>query len=395
MALLDLWKNAPDQVRDKQIQQLIAFAGAGKLRDDSPCSVELRSFLSMVPSSALATYADQCLSASFTDSGLALQDVINEVGSRLGADMTPGRYRGTAKAIGFDGLWSFPNGHSIVVEVKTTDAYRIDLNVVAGYRRELVEATRIDEAASSILLVVGRQDTGDLEAQIRGSRFAWDVRIISVDALNRLIATKEEVEDPVIIDRMHSILVPREFTRLDEIANILFSTAADIKQDAPDEDELELADGTTKSKEPKFTPVAFHDACVTRLERHLGQSLIKRSRASYHSADRKLRVNCAVSKEHDPDRNPNYWYAFHPHQQDYLSGGERSYVLFGCGSSTRVLAIPFQEFAGWLDRLWTTEKEDRYYWHVSIERTGDNFLLRTRKGLESIDLTSYLLTTED
>jgi hypothetical protein len=67
------------------------------------------------------------LSQSFADSGLALQDIVNEIGSRLGAEITRGRYRGKVHQNGFDGLWRFPNRHAIVIEVKTTDAYRIDL----------------------------------------------------------------------------------------------------------------------------------------------------------------------------------------------------------------------------------------------------------------------------
>jgi hypothetical protein len=271
MALLDLWKSSPDQLSDKQIYQLIAFAGFGKLKDGSLCSEELRAFLAMVPSGALATYADQCLSEAFTDSGLALQDVVNEVGARLGAEVVPGRYRGKAKEVGFDGLWIFPNGQAIIVEVKTTDAYRIDLNTVAGYRKALIESNRITEESSSMLLIVGRQDTGDLEAQIRGSRFAWDLRVISVDALIRLISIKEEVEDPVIIDRIHSILIPREFTRLDEIANILFSAAEDIKQE-PSAEVDTAEEEESKAKEPKFTPVSFHDTCVARVQKYLGQN---------------------------------------------------------------------------------------------------------------------------
>ena len=109
------------------------------------------------------------------------------------------------------------------MEVKTTDAYRIDLNTIAGYRKHLIGEGAISEIASSMLLIVGRQDTGDLEAQIRGSRHAWDLRIISVEALIRLMRIKEEVEDPLIIQRIHSILVPREFTMVYEIAEILFS----------------------------------------------------------------------------------------------------------------------------------------------------------------------------
>ena len=168
MALLDLWNNTPEQLQDKQIQQLIAFSGAGKLLDGSDCSQEFRSFLASVPSAHLKAYAEQCLSHAFPDSGFALQDVVNEVGARLGAEVERGRYRGTARQVGFDGVWHFPNGHSIVVEVKTTDAYRIDLNVIAGYRKDLIQSGQIPENNSSILLIVGRQDTGDLEAQIRG-----------------------------------------------------------------------------------------------------------------------------------------------------------------------------------------------------------------------------------
>jgi hypothetical protein len=390
MALLDLWKNSPEQVRGKQIHQLIAFAGLGKLRDASACSEELRAFLSMVPSGALAAYAEQCLSEAFTDSGLALQDVVNQAGSRLGAEVTPGRYRGKANEIGFDGLWSFPNGHSIVVEVKTTDAYRIDLNVVAGYRRALIDTNKIKEGSSSILLVVGRQDTGDLEAQIRGSRFSWDVRIISVDALNRMIAIKEEVEDPVIIERIHSILIPREFTRVDEIADILFSATEEIKQESPEEAEDEPEE-ENKAKGPKFTPVAFHDACLARFEKYSGDTFVKRTRASYYSPDKKILVTCAVSKEHNPENHPNYWFAFHPHQKAYLEDGSKSFIVFGCGTSKRVLAIPFLEFQSLLDGLWMTENEDRSYWHVVIDRQGENFSLRRRKGLTPFDLTRFLL----
>jgi len=79
---------------------------------------------------------------------------------------------------------------------------------------------QIDEECSSILIVVGREDTGDLEAQIRGSRYAWDVRFISVDALLRLMFLKEEVDDPATIQRIGNVLIPREFTRLDEISEL-------------------------------------------------------------------------------------------------------------------------------------------------------------------------------
>ncbi len=391
MPLLDLWNKTPDQLKDKQVQQLIAFAGAGKLVDDSDCSEEFRAFLASVPSGNLNNYAHQCLTQSFSDSGLAIQDVMNEIGSRLGAEVTPGRYRGTSKHVGFDGLWKFSNGQSIIVEVKTTDAYRIDLNTIAAYRKALIEMKSISETASSMLLIVGRQDTGDLEAQIRGSRYAWEIRIISIDALLRLVSIKEEVEDPQIIQRIHSILIPREFTRLDEIADILFSAAEDIKQDQVATEGVSV---DKKSKEPKFTPVAFHDACISRIQAALRGKLIKRSRAQYSSPDKSMIVNCAVSKEYDPETNPSYWFAFHPHQKESLKSTPKPYVAFGCGTSKRVLLIPFADFEPWLEGMGTTQKDDQYYWHVTIRRKGDKYFLHRKKGQKIIDLTPYALSKD-
>jgi hypothetical protein len=368
MALVDLWVSSQDQLKQKHVQQIIAFAGDGKLLDESKASTEFRNFLTQVPSGLLARYADECLKDPFTSSGYALQDVVNQVGRRLGFKVTDGRYRGTKAHVGFDGLWYFPNGHTAIVEVKTTDAYRIKLDKVVGYHRALVKNGMLSEDdSSSVLIVVGREDTGDLEAQIRGSRYAWSVRLISVDGLLRLVALKEAVEDPIIVRRIHDILIPREFTRLDEIVEILFSTAEDIKQDEEVLEEAEEIDeGDTVEQKPKFTPVAFHDACVARIEKHLAKNLLKRSRATFFSADESLWLICAVSKEHSGRGQTSYWFAFHPHQKEFLESSEKAYVAFGCGSKEQILLIPFNEFASWLDGMNITRRDERFYWHVSI-----------------------------
>lgn len=347
MPLLDLWTKSPDQLEDKQIHQLIAFAGNGKLLDESICCAEFREFLATVPSEKLEKYAEQCLTESFQDSGLALQDVVNEIGVRMGATATHGRYRGTKKHTGFDGLWKFPSGQSIVIEVKTTDAYRIDLNVVAEYRRKLIVDGHAEDTTSSILLVVGRQDTGDLEAQIRGSRHAWDVRIISVDALIRLMRIMEEVDDPIIVQRIHNILIPREFTRLDEIADVLFSTTEEVKQDETPP-EVKDKSNIPKVEGSKTTPVAFHEACIKRIQVELALPFVKRSRSGYSTPDNSVALNVSVSKEHSPESNPNYWFAFHPHQQNFLMKHALAYVAFGCGSSERLILVPYKDFEPWL-----------------------------------------------
>jgi hypothetical protein len=390
MALVDLWTNSREQLEQKHVQQIIAFAGAGKLLDGSEASREFRSFLGQIPSSFLTRYVDECLSDSFPNSGYVLQDIVNEIGRRLGFEVTNGRYRGTSAHIGFDGLWNFPSDHAVVVEVKTTDAYRIKLDKIVGYYLALTKASEISEETSSILILVGRQDTGELEAQIRGSRHAWDVRLISIDSLLRLMVLKEEVEDPIIIRRIHDILIPREFTRLDEIVDILFSTAEDIKQEeAPGE----LEEDAAVEKKPKFKPVAFHDACVARIEKHLEKSLLKRSRATFSTADSSLALICAISKEHISGGRTSYWFAFHPHQRDFLEQSSAAYVAFGCGSADQVLLISFAEFEPWLEGMNITQREDRFYWHVSIFQEEEELVLHRKRGEPRVALSPYLLQT--
>src|SRR6476660_8388545 len=203
------------------------FSIAFGIRDGSVCSTELTSYLSQVPSEKLATYVDQCLASRIDRGGMVLQDLINELGRRLDYKVTNGRYQGTVNAIGYDGIWVSPEGLSIVVEVKTTDAYRISLDTIAGYRERLLSVNAILQPAS-VLIVVGREDTGELEAQVRGSRHAWDMRLISADALIKLVQLKEESESAETAGKIRSLLTPMEYTRLDQMIDVMFTTTADI-----------------------------------------------------------------------------------------------------------------------------------------------------------------------
>jgi hypothetical protein len=182
MPLLDFWQSSPAATAQLNIEQIVAAAGSGDLRDNSDCSHELREYLLQVTSQKLANYIERCLSTHFSKSGNVLQDLVNELGRRLEYKVTNGRYQGTVSSIGHDGIWVSPEGSTIIIEVKTTDAYRISLDTIAGYREKLLSANQAASPAS-ILIVVGREDTGELEAQVRGSRHAWDMRLISADAL--------------------------------------------------------------------------------------------------------------------------------------------------------------------------------------------------------------------
>ena len=396
MALIQLWKNSPEQLKGKHLQQIIAFAGTGKLRDNSETSRELREYLAIISPKALEGYAEDCLRDSFADSGLALQDVVNEIGRRLGYSVKDGRYQGRSGEIGFDGIWTSKEGHSIVVEVKTTDAYRIDLGTIAGYQRKLSQSQAIDGERSSILIVVGRKDTGDLEAQIRGSRYAWDIRLISVDAIARLMHLKHEIDDPQIIKKIGDILIPREFTRLDEIIELVFSTAEDVRKEIDIEPvDLPITEAeASKAKltEPKFVPVSFHEASIERIQKKMDWSLIKQSRAIYATPDFSKTVLCVVSKQHERSSKHFYWYAFHPHQKETLERGEEAFVAFGCGSADSLILIPLTDFEPWLVGLNQTIGENKRYWHVHISKDKEGAMtLERKRDYENIDVSKYVL----
>lgn len=80
MPLLALWSSNPAAISLFTIEQVVATAGSGELRDNSDCSEELREYLSQTTTVKLAEYVERCLVAHFPKSGMVLQDLVNELG---------------------------------------------------------------------------------------------------------------------------------------------------------------------------------------------------------------------------------------------------------------------------------------------------------------------------
>ncbi len=386
MPLLDLWSSNPTAIGQFSIEQIVAAAGSGDLRDNSDCAKELREYLSQVGSQKLADYIDRCLVSHFSKSGSVLQDLVNELGRRLDYKVTNGRYQGTSNAIGFDGIWISPEGHTLIVEVKTTDAYRISLDTIVGYRDKLLRDGQIAPPCSA-LIVVGREDTGELEAQIRGSRHAWDMRLISADALIKLVHLKENAEGTETGRKIRSLLVPREYTRLDEMIDVMFTTAKDVESVAAVEDSAgeEPAVTTVRSQKAKsgwkFTDSASLEGkrgqIVAALGRRERVPLIKKSRALYWSADHQTRAAFTVSKRY-ARKGAHYWYVWHAQWDEFLAEGKRGYLVLGCMDREDAFAIPIEVFRPLVDRLYTTTNEDgTHYWHVQLTEgpSGEVFLI--------------------
>lgn len=392
-----------DVLEDRRVEQIVGICGNGKLSDNSECSRQFRGFLRKVPSRILGKYADQCLdgtSPKNQNSGLILQDVANVVGERLGFDVENGFYRGSRSRIGYDGFWT-SNDFSFVIEVKTSDL-SVKMEIIAGYRDRLINSDRINEKNSSILIVLGRQDTGDLEAQIRGSKFAWDIRLIGIDALLRLIEIKEELNDPATMYQIVEILKPIEYTRVDKMVDIVFSTSRDIasvdEQEVPEQERVighegqptfPVAETSTRSH---ASPVKFYEKCIARINRKLGKNLIKNGRVTFTSSDKRTNVVLLNSKRYDGPSGNGYWYGFRPNQDVFLSGNESSFVAFGCGSENKIILIPFGRFREFIPELSSTSNNagELIHSHVYIVESENGFAMRV--GDRFVDIDEYSLS---
>jgi hypothetical protein len=113
--------------------------------------------------------------------------------------------------------------------------------------------------------------------------------------------------------------MPREFTRVDGIIDLVFRTAKEIKQDQIET----FGDGEEKKK---FTPAHFRDGCISRLQIHLGETLVKQTAAIYATPDGTTGVSCAISREYQHPKSSGYWFAFHPSQKTALEGFPKALV---------------------------------------------------------------------
>ena len=245
---------------------------------------------------------------------------------------------------------------------------------------------------SSILIVVGRQDTGDLEAQIRGSRHAWDTRVISADALIKLLELKIKSDEDETTSKIRSLLIPFEYTRLDNIIDVIFTTAKDAEtsQDVDavtsEPNKQNVQSGNKQEHTPRVVIDKVRESALKALGKREGVHFIAHKRAQYWNSDRTLRVVCPVSKIYS---RGDYWYAFHPPQNDFLKDGERSFLLLGCVGSAVAYAIPHDVITKLLPSLYTTEKDDGMYWHLSLSPTGDGGYQLVPKRGERMNLKPY------
>ena len=248
--------------------------------------------------------------------------------------------------------------------------------------------------------MVGRDDTGELEAQ----RHAWDIRLISADALIKLVQLKENSDSLDTGRKIRSLLSPMEYTRPDELIDVMFTTAVDIEGAiiSHEDDDTEGKNVSTEAESGSKGVWEFTDSNLLQAKREkiikaFGDSrnatLIKKSRALYWDAAHELRLACSISKRYLKRQAYPYWYAFHPQWLEFLREGREKFFVLGCMDRAGAFALPWDLISSILSSLNTTTTEKSTYWHMHlIEPKPNEFSMLLPKESSTLSLNEYEFT---
>jgi hypothetical protein len=188
-----------------------------------------------------------------------------------------------------------------------------------------------------------------------------------------------------------------EFTRLDGLVDVMFTTATDLETriaEAAGEALLETSEPLAVSGPSgwQFTYTTVLDAkrnqIIEAVSATIGSKLIKKSRALYWNASHEKRVACSISKHYTRGAY-DYWYAYHPEWNEFLGEAQTAFFVLGCMDLPHAFAIPLGVVRSHLDALNTTTTTKKTYWHVHLTKTDDGTLGLVLPGAGPLLLTPY------
>ena len=350
--LINAW-NETQRKFDMNLKQIVNIAGDESL-ENADAVRELRDFFTLIDLQTMGRLIEECYSKEkklkFDARGYAFQDLVNEMGRRLGYQVERGLYRGRKNEIGFDGLWKLDDGSSIIMESKATGAYAFDPGTVIHYRRGLINENRINETKSSILVVYGQDEKATLRNAVKGSDESPCIRLISATALFQLVKIVTETRDAIKVKQIHNLLKPKDYFVLDNLVELVFpETDLDIP-DLPDPPVIQ-----------SLPPLPDMKLAVGMFIKTAMQNLAS---AKYVFSDEQMKNLCEKTWMHDTygfTRNLPFLKIYDPNEPDghKIEGNNRYY------SETLV----FGKYTVYLTKeLYAKDKEQFIKWYASLTK---------------------------
>ena len=223
--------------------------------------------------------------------------------------------------------------------------------------------------------------------------------MISADALVKLVKLKESTDEEETVTKIRGLLKPFEYTRLDNIIDVMFTAAKDVEAATEIERGFEINDHVKDSShrgsgQEHTAPEVLNEMrkrIVRAFGKEIGSDLIAKSRAMYHDVDDAIRICCSISKRYP---RGTYWYAYHPHWDRFLADGDRGFFILGCVDRDVAYVLPRAFMQNVLHHLYTTEMKDtaKMYWHVHLEEGpgGEIFFLVGKAG-QKVPISTYAI----
>ena len=384
--------NDPSKVKGKSVTQVVTMLADGKLTDIGQTAPAFRDFLNNCPIDQLGIYTNQMVAEA--SDGKIFQDIVNTIGKKIGFDVVHGLYQGKKNAIGFDGYWSHKN-LNLVIECKTTDAYRISTKTLLGYSNAIKEEKGL-KFAPPILLVVGRVDTGDIEAQIRGSRADDRISVIGVESLLGLAKASVELSDGPASDSLRKILLPRDYTRLDDLTALITNVINEAQQTSLDQAEVdEGLSSEASNKKPEVTTAnadsltdQLRSSMVKASKKSLGklEKATSRSRAQFVTPDGEVYFFLA-SKRYAATYQ-HFWYSIQ-HSWKAIWEQRGGGLALGLEGKKHFYMIDCKTVLEWTKFLNETLKPNRQYWHLALKESRDKIEVLLSKSDTNCDIDNF------
>jgi hypothetical protein len=384
----------PTAAGEKSITQIVQIIGDGKLLDSGQTAPAFRDFLYNCDVERLAIYTREIVTES--SDGKIFQDIVNTIGKKIGFDVVHGLYQGKKNAIGFDGYWSH-GGLNLIIECKTTDAYRISTETLLGYSKQLKEEKNLPKEPP-VLLVVGRVDTGDIEAQIRGSRADDRISVIGAESLLMLAKAISELSDGPASNNLKSVLFPRDYTRLDSITALITNIINEAQQTSIDQAENEdpsqnfgaEAPQIQKVSNPKINSPAdqLRERMIEAAASDLGklEKATSRSKAQYRTASGE--IYCFIASKRYERADQQFWFSISNNwKSDWEKNGGG--LAIGLEGKQHFYLFNHEQVMEWTKSLNETVRTDRQYWHMALKESSDKIELILNKSETNQDLENF------
>jgi hypothetical protein len=194
---------------DLTLERIVSLAG--DWTDESRASQQFRDVIGdeQTTTEEIESFLEEAVAGSKSYHNRALQDIVNNIGRRLGFEVEYGIYQGVSETIGYDGRWvstSTDKETHLVVETKKSAAFSIGPEQAGDYMEELVENERLDREQVYGLYVVGNGDVETVSQTILGSKYRDRMRVITAQRLLDLLEI--QADSGLRHDQVVDVLLP-------------------------------------------------------------------------------------------------------------------------------------------------------------------------------------------